>query len=163
MADTPETDKLVKKEPEAPAPEAPARDPITSRTTSSILLISALLLTGTLAWALWDEVYGQRPWKDTQASFVKRYNRYLKRLQRSGFQSEQQVRESAEYQDLDQGARAAEELIKPELQVIDRKVALIDDQLTVISDEFQDRRGRITVKNYQIESADAGDKAEMRQ
>ncbi|HEX7177028.1 MAG TPA: c-type cytochrome, partial [Pyrinomonadaceae bacterium] len=46
---------------------------------------------------------------------------------------------------------------------IDRKVALIDDQLTVISDEFQDRRGRITVKNYQIESADAGDKAEMRQ
>ena len=162
MADTPETDRLVKKEPEAPAPEAPVRDPITSRTTSSILLISALLLTGALAWALWDEVYGQRPWKDMQASFVKRYNRYLKRLQRSGFQSEQQVRESPEYQELDQGARAAEEAVRPELQVIDRKVALIDDQLAVISDEFQDRRGRITVKNYQIESADPDDKAEMR-
>ena len=61
MADTPETDKLVKKEPEPKGPEAPARDPITSRTTSSILLVCALLLTGTLAWALWDEVYGQRP------------------------------------------------------------------------------------------------------
>ena len=63
MADSPDAESIVKKE-----PEAPLRDPITSRSTSGILLICALLLTGVLAWALFDEAYGQRPWKEMQRS-----------------------------------------------------------------------------------------------
>ena len=51
---------------------APAPDPIVSRSTSAILLVSALLLTGVLVWSLYDEVYGMRPWKSYQQSFVKR-------------------------------------------------------------------------------------------
>ena len=56
MAETPDTDKLAVRE-----PEPPAADPIVSRSTSAILLVSALLLTGVLVWSLYDEVYGTRP------------------------------------------------------------------------------------------------------
>ena len=80
MAETPDIDKLARRD-----PDARAADPIVSRSTSAILLVSALLLTVVLAWSLYDEVYGMRPWKSYQQSFVKRYDRYLKRLQKRGW------------------------------------------------------------------------------
>ena len=64
MAETPDTDKLAKRD---ATPDAPAPDPITSYSTSNILLICALLLTGVLVWSLYDEVSGRRPWKDYTA------------------------------------------------------------------------------------------------
>ena len=156
MAETPETG-IVRKEPEGPAP-----DPITSRTLSGVMLLSALLLTGVLAWSLWDEVYAMRPWKSYQRSFAKRYDRYLERLQRRGFSSEQEVRESAEYQRLDREAKAAEARVKDQVAAINNRVRAIDNQLAAITDVFQDKRGRITVKSYEIEVADEGDREDLR-
>ena len=153
MAETPDTDKLARRD-----PDAPAADPITSRSTSAVMLISALLLTGVLVWSLYDEVYGMRPWKSYQQSFVKRYDRYLNRLQKRGFKSEEEVRKSAEYQRLDAEARAAREQVKPRQAGIDKKVAFIDEQLNNISEQFQDRRGRITVASYNVEQASAAKK-----
>src|SRR5919205_1064527 len=127
VAETPDTGKLVKKEAEGPAP-----DPITSRATSSIILVCALLLTGVTVWSLYDEVYGMRPWKSYQQSYVKRFDRYLKRLQKRGFKSEDEVRASAEYKRLDDAAKAAREQAKPKQAEIDRKVSLIDKQLAAI-------------------------------
>ena len=76
MADSPEaSESLVKKE-----PEVPAHDPIVSRSTSGMMLLCALLLTGSLVWALWDEAFGQRPWKGIQQEFVSRYTRYLRSI-----------------------------------------------------------------------------------
>jgi hypothetical protein len=66
---------LIKK-----SPELPAKDPIVSRSTSGILLVCALLLTATLAWSLYDEAFGQRPWKGIQQQFVSRYTRYQKSI-----------------------------------------------------------------------------------
>jgi cytochrome c2 len=157
VAETPDTDKLVKKEPEGPAP-----DPITSRSTSAILLVCALLLTGVLVWSLYDEVYGTRPWKGYQQSYVKRFDRYLKRLAKKGFKSEKEVKESAEYQRLDAEAKAARDEAKPRQNEIDRQVRFIDNQLAAISEEFQNRRGRITVAAYNVETSDESDKEKGR-
>ncbi|PYT04426.1 MAG: hypothetical protein DMF65_02095 [Acidobacteria bacterium] len=158
MAETPDTGKLVKRE----AADAPAPDPITSRSTSAIILVCALLLTGVTVWSLYDEVYGMRPWKSYQQSYVKRFDRYLKRLQKRGFKSEDEVRASAEYHRLDAEAKAAREQARPQQAEIDRKVALIDKQLLAISDQFQDRRGHITVADYKIETSAEKDKAKLR-
>lgn len=126
------------------------------------MLISALLLTGVMAWALWDEVYLMRPWKNYQVSFVKRYERYLKRLERRGFQTEQQVKESPEYQQLDARVREARAAVQPQIEQINGEIKAIDAKLNAITEEFQDRRGRITVANYEIEVADADDKEDLR-
>jgi cytochrome c2 len=157
VAETPDTDKLVKRE-----PEAPVADPITSRSTSAILLVSALLLTGVLVWSLYDEVYGMRPWKSYQQSYAKRFDRYLKRLQKRGFKSEEEVRKSAEYLRLDAEAKAAREQARPKQAEIDGQVKLIDAQLASISDEFQNRRGRITVASYNVEMAADKNKQSLR-
>ncbi|HEX8187253.1 MAG TPA: c-type cytochrome [Pyrinomonadaceae bacterium] len=157
MAETPDTDKLVRRDPDAPAP-----DPIVSRSTSAILLVSALLLTVVLAWSLYDEVYGMRPWKSYQQSFVKRYDRYLRRMEKRGFKSEKEVRESPEYQRLDAEAKAARAQTAQKQGEIDRRVAAIDDQLGAISDDFQDRRGRITVASYNVEQAAGGRRESLR-
>jgi hypothetical protein len=148
VAETPDTDKLVKRD-----AEPPAADPIVSRSTSAILLVSALLMTGVLVWSLYDEVYGTRPWKGMQQSFVKRYDRYLARLQKRGFKSEEEVRKSAQYQRLDAEAKAARAQAGPKSAEIDKQVRLIDAKLDAISEEFQDRRGRITVASYNVENA----------
>jgi cytochrome c2 len=157
VAETPDTDKLARRDADAPAP-----DPIVSRSTSAVLLVSALLLTGVLVWSLYDEVYGMRPWKSYQQSFVKRYDRYLQRLQKRGFKSEEEVRKSAEYQRFDAEAKVARAQSAQQQAEIDKRVTAIDDQLGAISDDFQDRRGRITVASYNVEQATGGKKERLR-
>ena len=103
MAESTEaTESLVKKE-----PELPAHDPIVSRSTSGIMLICALLLTASLAWSLYDEAFGQRPWKGIQKEFVSRYTKYLKSIKSQAGKTEAEVKETPEYQALDDEAKAA--------------------------------------------------------
>ncbi|HJR07148.1 MAG TPA: c-type cytochrome [Pyrinomonadaceae bacterium] len=152
-----DTDALARRE-----PEAPARDPIISRSTSGILLVCALLLMAVLAWALLDEAYLQRPWKSMQQDFVARYNRYLKRLKRTGTQSEKDVKETEEYKELDRAAQEARQAAEPRKKEIDNEVKFIDRQLAAVTDPFQNKRGYITVVNYRIETSDESDKADLR-
>ncbi|HUQ33047.1 MAG TPA: hypothetical protein VM095_13080, partial [Pyrinomonadaceae bacterium] len=148
MADTTESDAIIKKE-----AETPERDPIVSSSTSAAMLICALLLIGTLAWALYDEAFGQRPWKGAQQEFVQRYTRYLESIKGKAGQSEKEVMESAEYQQLDEDAKAADEKIKPRKEEIARELKLIGDKIQAVTDPFQNARGQITVINYQVETA----------
>jgi cytochrome c551/c552 len=162
VAETPEADKLVKREPEGPAP-----DPITSRSTSSIVLVCALLMMAVLGWALYDEVYGQRGWKGVQREFVARYNRHLNRLKREKLRSEdagteKEVKQRPEYQELDAAYRDARAAVDPRAKEIAREVQFIDSQLAAITDPFQDKRGLIAVASYTIETADEDDRAGLR-
>jgi hypothetical protein len=69
-------------------------DPITNSSMSGAILIASLLLMATLGWALWDEVYGQRPWKSFQERFVAQYSRYLKRVKsRQATNAEKELRQ----------------------------------------------------------------------
>ena len=156
MADSPDAQAIVKKE-----PEAPLRDPITSRSTSGILLISALLLTAVLAWALYDEAYGQRGWKGIQQEFVRRESRLLRSLKRRP-QSENEVKQSEEYKRLVDEAEAAKQRTDPRRQEIDKEVALVQSKLDAVTDPYQNQRGQLTVINYRIETADKSDKDSLR-
>lgn len=159
MAESSEaTESLVKKE-----PEVPAHDPIVSRSTSGIMLVCAILLTGSLAWALWDEAFGQRPWKGIQQQFVSRYTTYLKSIKPQAGKTETEVKESVEYQTLDAEAKAAQEKVKPETAEIDQNVAQIQKQLNAVTEPFQNQRGRLTVINYNVEIAKGSAKEKYRQ
>ncbi len=161
MADSPDSPKateLVVKD----QTEVPAHDPIVSRSTSGILLLCALLLTLSLAWALWDEAFGQRPWKGIQQEFVSRYTRYLKTIKPQAGKTEAEVKESAEYQQLEADAEAAKERTKPERDEIDKQVSLIQSQIDSVTDPFQNQRGRLTVIGYNIETAHGSAKEKYR-
>jgi len=143
-------------------PELPERDPIVSRSTSGIMLISALLLTASLAWALYDEAFGQRPWKGLQKQFVSRYTRYLNSIKSDAGKSEAEVKESPEYQQLDADAKAAAEKVKPEIDEIDKEVRQTQKKLGAVTEPFQNQRGQLTVINYNVEMASGSAKDKYR-
>ncbi len=152
MADSPVSgESLATRE-----PEAPARDPITSRSTSGLMLISALLLTLSLVWALYDEAIGQRPWKGTQQEFVARYTRYLNSIKTRSAESETEIRESPEYQKLEADAKEAREKVQPDIDEIDADVKHVQAKLDAVTEPFQNQRGRLTVINYNVETAANG-------
>ncbi|MEP6637567.1 MAG: c-type cytochrome, partial [Acidobacteriota bacterium] len=118
-----------------------------------ILLICALLLTASLAWSLYDEAFGQRPWKGMQQQFVSRYTRYLKSIKQQAGKTEAQVKEDAEYQTLDEEAKASLDKVKPDIGEIDRKVGQIQRELDAVTEPFQNQRGKLTVLIYNVEIA----------
>jgi hypothetical protein len=157
VADAADADKMVKREEPTLGP-----DPIVSRSTSGIMLICALLLTGVLAWALYDEAFGQRPWKSAQREFVERESRYLRRLRKTARTTEKEIKESEEYRKLDEEAKAAQDEVKPRRQEIEKEVRKIEAELNAITDPFQGARGELSVINYQVETAKDSKKADYR-
>ena len=98
MADTTQSEQLEKRAPDTPEP-----DPIADKSMSGALLISSLLLVVTLIWSLYDEVLGQRPWKQYQKDFVSLYSDYLSQEARpKQIADEKQVKDSPEYNELNQ-------------------------------------------------------------
>ena len=157
MADSPAGESLIRKE-----ADLPARDPIASHSTSGWMLVSALLLTISIAWALYDEAFGQRPWKHIQREFVSRYTRYLDSIKANAGKSEAEVKESPEYQQLDADYNAAKQQVDPETKQIDAEVAKVQKKLDAVTEPFQNQRGRLTVINYNIETANGSAKDRYR-
>ena len=162
MADSPRpgespSESLIKK-----GPDVPAEDPIVSRSSSGWMLVSALLMTISIAWALYDEAFGQRPWKGMQQEFVARYTRYLDSIQENAGKSETQIKESPEYQKLADDEKAARDAIQTEFNELDVRVKRIQKKLDAVTDPFQNQRGRLTVINYNVETAEGSAKERYR-
>src|SRR5262245_7112000 len=117
------------------------------------MLVSALLMIISIAWALYDEAFGQRPWKGMQKEFVSRYTRYLDSIKANAGKSETDIKESPEYQQLAEDEKAARAEVDPEIKQIDAEVALAQRKLDVVTEPFQNQRGRLTVINYNIETS----------
>ena len=147
MAEPNEPTSLIKKESE------PQRDPIVARSTSAIILICTLLLVVSAVWALWDEAFTQRPWRAVQREYVKRYDAYLKSIRKDAGKSETEVKETAEYQELDAKAKEAEENTKDRRREIDARVAKIQAKLDAVTEPFQNQRGRLVVITWKEEIA----------
>lgn len=158
MAESPEPrESLIKRE-----ADLPAADPIASKSTSGWMMVSALLMTISIAWALYDEAFGQRPWKGMQREFVARYTRYLDSIKNDAGKSETEIKESPEYQQLEAEEKAAREAVQPEIQQIDAQVASAQRKLDAITDTFQNQRGRLTVINYNVETTEGSAKDRWR-
>jgi cytochrome c551/c552/uncharacterized coiled-coil DUF342 family protein len=128
------------------------KDPVVHSSLSKPLFISSALLVICLGWALYDEVYGTRPWKGYEARFEKVYSRFLRSTKPGEATLENQIRASAEYQKLDRERKAAEDAVAPQVGEIDRKVnqELVPRALA-LNDPFQEVRGHIGSLTYQIE------------
>ena len=117
-----------------------------------LFIWSALLLLS-LGWALYDEIYGIRPWKNYEARFATVYTRYLRsvRPREAGF--EKQIKAAPDYQKLDRDMRAAEQSVIQKVAEIDRKVnqELVPRTLA-LNDPFQEVRSHIGALTYEIET-----------
>src|SRR6185503_17026179 len=151
MADNTQSEQLEKRAPDAPEP-----DPIADRSMSVPLLISSLLLILTLIWSLYDEVLGQRPWKQYQKDFVSLYSDYLDQEARpKQKKDEQQVKDTPEYKELNQKVMKAEEDASSRQKEIAAQTSRVDRQISDITPPFQDARSWLAAKTYNLETTES--------
>src|SRR5947199_10685760 len=95
--------------PEQPVPD---QDPIVSKSYAAHYVIAMVILMATLFWALWDESFGQRPWKAFQHEWKERYTAFLKTARSRSSQSQKEVQQNSQYQQLEQAYKSAYETAK---------------------------------------------------
>ncbi len=130
---------------------APAPDWLSARSLSGPILVASILLFLSLVWALYDELFVQRPWKAYQQQAITLYTSYLKKLSRQEGRTEKAVYASPEFQNIEQQVRAAEKAVAPRMSDIERELGGIRRQLAVIKDPFQDARARIAALAYDLD------------
>jgi cytochrome c551/c552 len=133
-------------------PPAQEPDPIVSQSMSGLLLIASLLLLGSLTWGLYDELYGLRPWKSYQKQFVRAYRVFLKKAIPEAATAEKAVRESPEFEKLDQELHGAEQQVAAQIKSIDDQIRFLDRRLAPLTDAFAAARGELGALTYSLET-----------
>jgi cytochrome c551/c552 len=135
--------------PEKPIPE---NDPVVSKSLAPHYVISMVLLMATFFWAMWDEDFGQRPWKTFQHEWKDRYSTFLKTARSQSGDAQKEVEASADYQKLKQDYDAAFQNASPRIKEINEKLRDLSAQILAVQNIFTDRRAYVTASTYDIET-----------
>ncbi len=135
-----------------PGMPIPDDDPIVSKSLAPHYLVAALVLMGTLFWALWDEDFGQRPWKTFQHEWKTRYSSTLKNARSQSGTAQKEVESSAEYQTLKQAYDQASQMAAPRIREINERLRDLSGQILAVQNVFTDRRAYVNASTYDIET-----------
>jgi hypothetical protein len=135
--------------PEQPIPE---QDPVVTKSYAAHYAIAMLILVATMFWALWDEAFGQRPWKTYQQEWQRRYTALLKDTKSRSAQSEKEVARSLEYEQLEQAYKQASDAAKTRRDELQKQITALNAHIQKIQDKFTDRRARINALTYELET-----------
>jgi len=143
--------------------QLPDDDPITSKSYALHYLVATVLLMATLFWALWDEAYGQRPWKEYQEVFRSRYGAFLKTARSRSAQSEKEVESSSDYQKLKQDYESANEQAKPRMTEINEKLHDLNARILSVQNVFTDKRAYVNALTYEMEKTNGASARQKKQ
>ena len=135
--------------PEKPIPE---NDPIVTKSLAPHYVICMVILMGSLFWALWDEDFGQRPWKAFQHEWKSRYSSFLRSARTQSKESEDEIEKSADYQKLKQDYEAASQAATPRIKEINEKLRGLGADILAVQNVFTDRRAYVNASTYDIET-----------
>src|SRR5213080_2647513 len=135
--------------PEKPIPE---NDPVVSKSLAPHYVISMVILMATLFWALWDEDFGQRPWKAFQHEWKDRYSTFLKTARSQSGDAQKEIEGSADYQKLKQDYERASQSAAPRIKEINEKLRDLSAQILAVQNVFTDRRAYVGASTYDIET-----------
>ena len=135
--------------PEKPIPE---NDPVVSKSLAPHYVISMVILMATLFWALWDEDFGQRPWKTFQHEWKDRYSTFLKTARSQSGDAQKEIEGSADHQKLKQDYERASQSAAPRIKEINEKLRDLSAQILAVQNVFTDRRAYVSASTYDIET-----------
>ena len=135
-----------------PDKSIPESDPIVSKSLAPHYFVSIVILMATLFWALWDEDFGQRPWKNFQEEWKNRYSAFLSAARSKSSTSEKEVEGSAEYQALKKAFDKANEDAASRLKEINAKLRDNGAAVLALQNAFTDRRAYVNALTYDIET-----------
>jgi cytochrome c2 len=136
--------------PEKPIPE---QDPITGKSYALHYLIATVILIGTLFWALYDEAWGQRPWKAFQDQWKERYSAFLNTAKSKSAKSEQSVEQDPQYAALKQDYEKAYQDSKAASDESRKKLDDASARLLAVQSVFTDRRAYVNALTYELETS----------
>ena len=142
--------------PEVPPQQQPD-DPVVSRSMGLLVLVSMVLLLVTVAWSLWDEFYGLRPWRGYQTEFRGAFSTFVEKQIGDRRSAEQALQATPDYQRLNAAVQAAANAALPEDRQSQAEVDLLDRQRAAMTPAFQDARGRVGSLTYQLEQIPESD------
>jgi hypothetical protein len=135
--------------PEQPIPE---QDPVVTKSYTMYYVVSMVLLMATLFWALWDEAYGQRPWKAFQQEWKHRYTAFLAKTEPASDKSVKDIESNPEYQQLDQAYKQADAAARPRREELQKEITNLSAQILAVQNIFTDKRAYANALTYQIET-----------
>src|SRR5712691_3498919 len=144
--------------PDKPIPDD---DPIVSKSLAPHYVIAVLLLMATLFWALWDEDFGQRPWKAFQQEWKNRYSAFLKTARSQSSASQKDVETASEYQAVKLSYEQANQSAAPRVKEINEKLRDLSPKILAVQNVFTDRRAYVNASTYDIET-DTSNSAKLR-
>jgi cytochrome c551/c552 len=136
--------------PEKPIPE---QDPITGKSYAIHYVIATMLLIATLFWALYDEAWGQRPWKSFQDQWKDRYSAFLNTATSKSSKSEQSVEQDPQYAALKQSYDQAYRNSKAQGEEARKKLDDASARLLAVQSVFTDRRAYVNALTYELETS----------
>ena len=134
---------------EKPVPE---NDPVVSKSLAPQYVIAIVVLMVTLFWALWDEDFGQRPWKSLQQEWKDRYLAFLSGARSKSNASQSDLENSPEYQRLKQSYDSAAQQAAPRIREINEKLHDLSAKILAVQNVFTDRRAYVSAVTYEIET-----------
>jgi cytochrome c551/c552 len=111
-----------------------------------------VILMATLFWALWDEDFGQRPWKAFQHEWKDRYSTFLKTAGSQSTDAQKEVESSADYQKLKQDYETTSQNAAPRIKEINEKLRDLSAKILAVQNVFTDRRAYVNALTYSIET-----------
>ena len=138
--------------PDKPIPE---QDPITSKSFAAHYVIATIILIITLFWALWDEAWGQRPWKAFQEQFKTRYTAFLNTARTKSQESEKDIEKDSEYAELSAAVKKAMEDSTAAAKAARDKLDDASARLLAVQSVFTDRRAYVNALTYELETRES--------
>ncbi|MGO9123344.1 MAG: c-type cytochrome [Terriglobales bacterium] len=135
--------------PEQPIPE---QDPVVTKSYALHYVVAMVILMGTLFWALWDEAYGQRPWKSFQSEWQQRYVAFLDKTWPKSVTEVKAVQTTPEYQQLAETYERANTAARPRKEELQKQITSLSAQILAVQNVFTDRRAYVNALTYQMET-----------
>ncbi len=135
--------------PDKPIPDD---DPVVSKSLAPHYLVAMVVLMATLFWALWDEDFGQRPWKAFQNEWKDRYTAFLNSARSQSSNSQKDLEGSSAYQALKQAYDLAYQGAAPRVREINEKLRDLSARILAAQNTFTDRRAYVNALTYSIET-----------
>jgi cytochrome c551/c552 len=135
--------------PEKPISE---NDPVVSKSLAPHYVVAMVVLMATLFWALWDEDFGQRPWKNFQNEWKNRYSAFLKSARSQSSASQKDIEGNPEYQALKQAYDKSYQDAAPRVKELNEKLRELSAKILAAQNVFTDRRAYVNALTYDIET-----------
>jgi DNA repair exonuclease SbcCD ATPase subunit len=127
-------------------------DPIVSKSLAPHYVVAMILLMASLFWALWDEDFGQRPWKAFQHEWKTRYSTYLSLSRRESRDLQKNVEGSSDYEKLKQDYETDRQSSAARIRELNEKLRDLSARILAVQNVFTDRRAYVGASTYDIET-----------